>query len=188
MTHDTPELIQDISEGVLAAILIIGGVFIGFCGNKLHKAILFLFGFLAGVFLVYFILHNVDIDAKSDFLHYSLIIAFVIGLCIGCLTLWLYKTAIFVCGAICGIIIAQSLWHLIIGWFPDIQYPEIYNIIIVILFAIILGLIAMKFIDVIVKPLTAFIGSYMMTSGSAYFIQVKYIYLYLFEIAAKLRL
>ena len=170
---DANQLVQDISEGVLATILIVGGVVIGLFGNKLHKAILFLLGFLAGVFIVYFILNNIGVNSNSDFLHYTLIIAIVVGICTGCLALWVYNTAIFTIGAIGGIIVAQFLWHSVVAIFPDIQYPEIYNIIIVIIFAIVFGILAVKFIGVIVKPLTAFIGSYMIVGGSAYFVEVN---------------
>eukprot|EP00484_Ammonia_sp_Unknown_P008165 CAMPEP_0197061586 /NCGR_PEP_ID=MMETSP1384-20130603/137994_1 /TAXON_ID=29189 /ORGANISM="Ammonia sp." /LENGTH=251 /DNA_ID=CAMNT_0042497291 /DNA_START=77 /DNA_END=832 /DNA_ORIENTATION=- len=173
-TSDGHEIVQNITEGVLATILIIGGIVVGFYGYKLHKAILFLLGFIAGAFLTYFILNNVGIASDSDFLHYSLLIAFVIGICTGCLAIAVYNTSVFIIGAICGMIIAQCLWHLIMGWFPNIAKPHIYNIIIVLLFAVIFGFIAFKFVAVLIKPLTAFIGSYMMMAGSAYFVQ-KYI-------------
>eukprot|EP00485_Elphidium_margaritaceum_P010730 CAMPEP_0202686698 /NCGR_PEP_ID=MMETSP1385-20130828/2456_1 /ASSEMBLY_ACC=CAM_ASM_000861 /TAXON_ID=933848 /ORGANISM="Elphidium margaritaceum" /LENGTH=255 /DNA_ID=CAMNT_0049341329 /DNA_START=138 /DNA_END=905 /DNA_ORIENTATION=- len=174
MPFDPHVFVQHISEISLASILIVGGLVLSFFGNKLHKAILFFLGLVGGVFLTYFIINNVNIPEKAIVLHYALIIAFAVGIITGCITMCVYRTGIFVIGAIAGIIAAQCVWHIIMAWFPSVQYPAMYNMIVVAVLSLVFGCVGIKFIRALIKPFTAFVGSYMVISGSAYFVQ-KYV-------------
>ena len=84
--------------------------------------------------------------------------------------------AVFTTGAIAGLIIGQAIWQFVITNFfkSEIKNAQLYNTILIIGCAIICGLIAFKFVNFVLRAITAFIGSFMVTSGAAYFISVKY--------------
>eukprot|EP01084_Bolivina_argentea_P002392 4411_1 len=166
------EIVEEVSEGILAIILIVTGIIILLWGAKLLKWILFIMGFVAGTLLTYAIIHNAGLPDSSPVIRYSIFIAIAVGICVGVLAIFVYNAAVFIAGAICGIIIAQLLWHFITT-FVDMpqKTSEIVNIVLVLVFAIIFGFLAFKFMKFIAKPITSFIGSFMTTSGIAYYIQ-----------------
>eukprot|EP01083_Nonionella_stella_P107140 309972_1 len=163
-------LAEAITSTILSILLLVIGTILLFWGAKLIKSILFLNGFIVGMLFTYFFLQNVGIPEHSTFLSYSIIIAIFIGVCFGLILVYWFDVAVFVGGAICGIIIAQLVWHLITSW-VDVKDEQVYNVILVIIFAIAFGFLATKFVIYLAKPITAFIGSFLTSSGLAYFIQ-----------------
>eukprot|EP01083_Nonionella_stella_P083599 231220_1 len=164
------DIVEAISSSILAIILIVIGVILLLQGAKLLKWILFLQGFVVATLFTYFFLHNIGLPEDASLLSYSIIISIVVGTCCGLLIVRFFDAAIFIVGAICGIIIAQLLWH-VIASYVDVQDAQIYNVVLVIVFAIGFSFIAAKFVIFIAKPITAFIGGFLTISGLAYFIQ-----------------
>ena len=58
------DAVLQLLEGWLGLVLLIGAGVIGLFGHKLHKSVLFLFGFVAGTYLGYFLLRLVWIVVK----------------------------------------------------------------------------------------------------------------------------
>eukprot|EP01084_Bolivina_argentea_P051310 94388_1 len=166
------EIAEEVSESILAIIIIISGIVLLFFGGKLLKWIVFINGFLAGSLLTYAIIHNLDISQTSNIIRYSIFIAISVGIFIGVLAICFYKLAIFMTGAICGIIIGQLLWYLITLLIDMSKYTNqtnnIIHILLIIIFAILFGLLTLKYL---IKAITSFVGSFMVTSGIAYYIQ-----------------
>ena len=134
-------------EGWLALVLVIGGGVVGLFGHKLYKAVLFLLGFVAGTYLGYILLHDVAlVDSDTDVYHYALIL---FGVCLGFLTLCVYTTALFAMGGVAGMIIAQNTWDSAIEpWFlSGVDNEETYNIVFVVVMAMVGGYVAIKFAD-----------------------------------------
>ena len=166
------EQIEHVNQIILAGLLIIGGCIMCFWGEKLFKQIIFFIGFIAGTLFAYFIMSNIDIDTS---LRIHLLISCGIGIFIGFICVMIYKMAVFTTGAIAGLIVGQFLWQFTITHFPNsflMENSQLYNTIFIIIFAIIGGVLAFKLMDIVLRGLTAFIGSFMVTSGGAYFVGV----------------
>jgi len=175
MVTITVDEVLSFVEGWLALMLVIGGAIVGLFGHKLLRPMMFFFGFVAGTFLGYVLLTEVEHrellnSSDSDIYDYAPII---FGVCVGFLTLCVHTAAMFTMGSIAGMILAQNVWDNIIApWFlSNDENEEAYNVVFVVVAAVICGFVAIKFVEKLLKPLTAFIGSYMLQSGIVFFIQ-----------------
>ena len=175
--ESTLKQIENVNQIILAGLLILGGCIVCFFGSKLFKQIIFFIGFISGTLFTYFIMNNIDIDTS---LRIHLLISFGVGIFIGFICLMIYKMAVFTTGSIAGLIIGQFIWQFAVtsmfSNYINIHHSQLYNTIFIIISALIGGLLAFKFIDILLRGITAFIGSFMVTSGIAYFVAVKIIY------------
>ena len=172
---DTLKQIEDVNQIILASILVLVGCIVTFWGARLFKQIIFFIGFIAGTLFTYFIMNNIDINTT---LRIHLLVSCGVGIFLGFICVMIYKMAVFTTGAIAGLIIGQFLWQFVISNFPNsalMEHAEIYNTITIIVCSLIGGLLAFKMMGVLLRGLTAFIGSFMVTSGIAYFVSVELI-------------
>ena len=171
---DTLDQIENVNQITLAALLVIGGCIVTFFGAKLFKQFIFFIGFVAGTLFTYFIMNNIDIDTT---LRIHLLISCGVGIFLGFICVAIYKMAVFTTGAIAGLILSQFVWQFIVSHFPNsflMEHSEICNVALCCGCAIICGFVAFKCMDVLLRGLTAFIGSFMVASGAAYFVAVKH--------------
>ena len=174
--EDNPTLskLNNINQWILAIILILSGFIVCFFGGKYAKKLLFIVTFCLGSLACYLLMNNwFDTDIRVH-----LLVSCGVGIVIGFICVMVYRICIFTTGAIGGVIIAQGIWNFVqIHWDIDsINHSEIYNTVFIIIVAIICGLIAFKFVDIVLRGLTAFIGAFMVTIGIAYFVQVWILY------------
>lgn len=171
--ESTLQQIENVNQIILAGLLILGGCIITFWGAKLFKQIIFFIGFIAGTLFTYFIMNNIDIDTS---LRIHLLVSCGVGVFIGFICVMIYKMAVFTTGAIAGLIIGQFVWQFTVTNFPNsilMEHSQLYNTIFIIVCALIGGLLAFKCMDIVLRGLTAFIGSFMVSSGIAFFVAVK---------------
>eukprot|EP01084_Bolivina_argentea_P219520 372297_1 len=160
---------QDIMAGTMLAV----GLFVTFFGARFFKYIVFFVGFIIGGFLTYYSLPIImgwfQSDVEDDTLLY---ICLTVGALCGVLLVVVYKAAVFSCGAICGAIFSQILWIAIVAnidtegkdWLEGAQIG------VLVVFALIGGFLAFKFVEQVLKAVTAFVGGFMFASATAFFI------------------
>ena len=164
--------IEHTDQIILAGLFVVGGCIATFWGERLFKQIIFFIGFTAGTLFTYFIVNTIDVDVS---LRVHLLVSFAIGIFIGFCCVIIYKMSVFTTGAVAGLIAGQFLWQFAVSEFPHsflMDRPEIYNSVVILVCALIGGFVAFKLMEVVLRGLTAFVGSFCVTSGSAYFISV----------------
>ena len=164
---------QYFDQVILATLLVIGGFILTFWGAKLFRTLIFLIGFLAGTLGAYFIINTIDVGFS---LRVHLLVSFGFGILVGALCVMIYKASLFTIGALSGFIGGQFMWKFAVSQVPDsflMQRPQIYNPVVLLICALIGGWIAFKLMEVLLRGLTAFVGSFCVTSGMAYFISVE---------------
>jgi len=153
--------------------MIIVGLFVTFFGARFFKHIVFFIGFILGAFIAYysvpFVFEWFDSTVQDDTLLYM---SLSIGALGGVLLVVVYKAAVFSCGAIGGAILSQILWIAVVSnvSVPDEDWMIGVQIGVLLLFALIGGWLAFKFVEQLLKAVTAFIGGFMFASGTAFFL------------------
>eukprot|EP00486_Rosalina_sp_Unknown_P001022 CAMPEP_0201572522 /NCGR_PEP_ID=MMETSP0190_2-20130828/15838_1 /ASSEMBLY_ACC=CAM_ASM_000263 /TAXON_ID=37353 /ORGANISM="Rosalina sp." /LENGTH=407 /DNA_ID=CAMNT_0047998383 /DNA_START=148 /DNA_END=1371 /DNA_ORIENTATION=+ len=162
-----------INQDILAGTMLVVGLFVTFFGARFFKHIIFFVGFLIGGFLTYYSVPIIwswfDAKVQDDTLLYM---SLTVGALCGVLLVVVYKAAVFSCGAICGAIFSQILWIAVVAnvdtegkdWMPGVQIG------VLVVFAGLGGWLAFKFVEQVLKAITAFVGGFMFASGIAYFI------------------
>jgi len=162
-----------INQDIMAGTMILVGLFVTFFGARFFKYIVFFVGFLIGAFLTYYSVPIIwswfKSDVKDDTLLYM---SLTVGGLFGVLLVVVYKAAVFSVGAISGAIFSQILWIAVVSnidttgknWISWVQFG------VLIVFALLGGWLAFKFVEQVLKAITAFIGGFMFASGIAFFI------------------
>eukprot|EP01084_Bolivina_argentea_P072493 131628_1 len=162
-----------INQDILAGTMIVVGLFVTFFGARFFKHIIFFVGFIIGGFLTYYsvpiIFSWFDSKVADDTLLYM---SLTVGALCGVLLVVVYKAAVFSCGAICGAIFSQILWIAVVAnidtegkdWLVGVQIGAL------VVFALLGGYLAFKFVEQVLKAITAFVGGFMFASGIAFFI------------------
>ena len=84
-----------------------------------------------------------------------------------------YRGAVFASGAACGLIIGELIWHFVAENLPGsflMEEPDTYNGIILASSGVIFGFLSFAVIDVALRAVTSFIGSFCMTSALAFLV------------------
>jgi len=161
----------EINQDIIAGTMIIVGLFVTFFGARFFKHIVFFIGFILGAFIAYFtvplIFEWFEEDIQDDTLLYM---SLSIGALCGVLLVVVYKAAVFSCGAIGGAILSQMSWIFVVSNVdvPDKDWMIGVQIGVLFAFALIGGWLAFKFVEQILKAVTAFIGGFMFASGFAF--------------------
>ena len=173
----TPEEIlakvENADQIILAAVLVFGGCIITFWGAKLFRTLVFFLGFIAGTLAVYLIINTIDMGFS---LRVHLLVSFGFGIFSGIICVMVYKVSLFTIGALSGLIGGQFVWKFAVSQFPNsflMERPEICNPVVLLVCTLIGGWIAFKLMEIVLRGLTAFVGSFCVTSGMAYFISVE---------------
>eukprot|EP00485_Elphidium_margaritaceum_P005258 CAMPEP_0202700786 /NCGR_PEP_ID=MMETSP1385-20130828/13948_1 /ASSEMBLY_ACC=CAM_ASM_000861 /TAXON_ID=933848 /ORGANISM="Elphidium margaritaceum" /LENGTH=375 /DNA_ID=CAMNT_0049358051 /DNA_START=68 /DNA_END=1195 /DNA_ORIENTATION=- len=162
-----------INQDIMAGTMIVCGLFVAFFGARFFKYIVFFIGFLFGAFVCYFGLPIVwswfDAEIQDDTLMYS---SLVVGALCGVLLVVVVKAAVFSVGAICGAVFSQIVWIAIANTveLPDKDWVVGVQIGLLLAFALIGGFLAYKFVEQVLKGVTAFVGAFFFASGVAFFI------------------
>lgn len=152
--------IGDFNEDIFAIIMIITGPIVCFFGSKLFKYIISLVGFLMGGYGSFFLFHKYQDDmhlSDDGVLYISLGCAIFAGLALFCL----YNTAIFAIGALGGILLGQFACQ-----FTHVEM--IPHLVILCFCGFLGGFISFKLIEWVLKPVTSFIGAFMVASSADY--------------------
>eukprot|EP01084_Bolivina_argentea_P084680 153101_1 len=162
-----------INQDILAATMIAVGLFVAFFGARFFKQIIFFIGFCAGLLFTYYAVPIFfkwfGVTLEDDVILYM---SLTVGALVGILVVVIYKVAVFTCGAIAGAIFSQILWSAVIANIktPEKDYMTAIQIGVLIVFACAGGWLAFKFVEQVLKAITAFMGGFMFASGIAYFI------------------
>jgi len=168
--NEALDVVLSINEIIIALALIGVGFVLCFWGGLFARKIIFLIGFFAGALFAYVCLNNLAPEASGNV---YLLISCGVGLIVGCLCMWVYVSTVFILGAIAGVILAQLLWHGFVSHLVPSSIAYI-DIIFVLVFAVACGIFAFVMEKLVMKVLTAFIGSFMIVSGVSFFV-MKYI-------------
>lgn len=107
-------------------------------------------------------------------------ICFASGIISACIVFFFYKFTLFVTGSIGGFIFGGLLFQIFNLHASEFQfidnafwesYSQYFNIGIGALFALIFGILTLKLIDSALKIITPFIGSFIITASTCYFIE-----------------
>lgn len=146
---------EEMYTGLSILCIVLGLVFVLF-GTRLFKYTLFVFTFLAGFALGYFLVYAFFEDAKA-----GLITGGILGLILGFLVLKLLKVAMFGMGVGVGFVI----WLTFKALFPDLVTQEISYIILAGL-CVVCGLVALRMEKVWLILATPIIGAFMIVAAS----------------------
>jgi hypothetical protein len=159
---------QQIPEMVLPIIMMVCALPICFFGAKLFKATVGVLGFLLGAYGSFLAL-----DAMKEYIgelsiSVGMIIICVCGVIAAATLVCLYSFSVFTVGALGGGLLANMIYVIVIGnmEYPDYLYVRIPAIMVV---ALIGGLLAIKFMEIVLKAVTPFVGGYMLVAGVDYF-------------------
>ncbi|OQR80593.1 hypothetical protein ACHHYP_17443 [Achlya hypogyna] len=131
-----------IGPEVIAGIAIALGLIATFFGYKLVRPCIFLAGFVIGSVVFFLIAER--IFANASYIDTACWIAFAVGgLLVGSFVLWLYKVGIFAVGALAGVLLATQI-HNSFGYLLYPSHPNTVLIILLVVFGLALGLVALK--------------------------------------------
>jgi len=165
------DIAGEIDQWILAVTMLVAGLFVAFLGARFFKHIVFFVGFLLGGVLAYYAVPEMfswfDSSVAADTLLY---ITLAMGALCGVLLVVVYKAAVFSCGAICGAILSQIIWIGVVSnaEVPDEDYMAGVQVGVLVGAALLGGWLAFKFVEQVLKAVTAFIGGFMFASGVAF--------------------
>lgn len=152
--------VGDFNEDLFAILMITTGPLVCFFGAKLFKYLVSVVGFLMGGYGSYFLFHKYQHDmhlADDGVLYISLTFALLAAITMFCL----YNTGIFAIGALGGVLLGQFICQ-----FTHVEF--ILHIILITACGLAGGFVSFKLIEWVLKPVTAFVGAFMIASASDY--------------------
>jgi hypothetical protein len=156
-----------------AILLIISGCFLVFYGYGMFKALMFITGayFLAlvtvGVLNTLQAREITNFGTHKDLIYLSIVLLMaVLG---GLLFLFLWKAGIFVLGGLFGFLISNSLLQ--IDVISNLFYQEVFRLLFIAAFALVVGIIALYIQKYLIIISSAFVGSFAVFIGIDYFVQ-----------------
>ncbi|OQR82209.1 hypothetical protein THRCLA_11049, partial [Thraustotheca clavata] len=154
-----PEVIAGVAIGI--------GLTITFFGYRLIRPCIFVTGFIIGS--VVFFLAAESIFSNSDSIEVICWVAFAIGgLLVGFLLVWLYYVGIFALGALSGVLLATQ-FHNSFGYLIYPSHPNVVLYILMGVFGLTLGLIALKIERPFLVFATSCIGAIAAVWGIGFF-------------------
>jgi len=164
--------IKQLNKDILALTMLVTGLIICLIGGKYFKHVIFFVGFIVGALIGYYgvpdllaIFHSTLSD--KTLLYFSL----ALGATVGIICVVIYKASVFTLGATGGVIVGEFVWQFVITyWGNSIPSKAIVQVSVIIAFAVVFGYLAFKFVEFVLKGVTAFVGSFMFATSLAYWI------------------
>jgi len=147
-------------EGLISAVLIAIGALMVFFGCRLFKATLFLFVFVGGSALTFYIGAEEKLDSK-----FVLAVSILTGLFLALLSLRLFKLALFSVGA--GV--AFVLWIVAKSLYPNLFASNVQLYAALVVPMIILGIVSIYMEQYYLLVATPLLGSFMLAQGVDHF-------------------
>jgi len=147
-------------EGLISVVLIAIGALMVFFGCRLFKATLFLFVFVAGAAITFYIGAEEQLDSKFVFA-----LSILTGLFLGLLSLRLFKLALFGIGA--GV--AFVLWIVAKSLYPNLFASNVQLYAALVIPMIVLGIVSVYMEQYYLLIATPVIGSFMVAQGVDHF-------------------
>ena len=124
-------------------------------------------GSVFGAIFAQFTMDKIHVDMAYKV---QLMVCAAAGVLCGFAACMVYKVGLGMVGGLSGLIAGQFLWKFIVVHFPDsfmMDNPDLYNVVVIGGMALMGGLLAFKAMEMTLKGLTAFIGSFCVTSAIA---------------------
>lgn len=160
--------VKNVNQFVLAGVAIVTGLLLCFWGGKLFKYLMFCVGFLFAGYGSYIFFNNYKDTWNLD-VHVIQYICLGVGLLGGILCFCLYRVSLFLMGSIGSTILGQFLFKFIQNYVGDLGNQLWIQIVFVALVGLIGGLIMLKLAEWLMKPLTAFVGAFLMMASANFF-------------------
>ena len=143
---------NELARAISAPVAILVGVFICFCGYRILKLTLGIMGFIVGVGAGW----SLGLSWAPNNGGIALVCALVAGIIGAVLCVWLFFVGVFLLGASAGAIVAAAFFNAA-GSEPQA--------ILVIVFAVVFGIVALVMQKFMIIASTAFSGSYLVVAG-----------------------
>jgi hypothetical protein len=154
---NTEEIKQKLINKIFGAVAIITGFCICFFGHQFYNKIIFIVGFICGVFLTNSVLTSI-FDSVSDVV--LIVTACIVGIILGSAAVFAYKVSLCILGALAGYGVAAIL----IAFIPSIANkinPLLLTIILAIVFIVLIFFMEVPIIIIA----TGIVGSFLMFYG-----------------------